>query len=255
MANKHLLPAFFLLWMLLGAFTDRVEAQSQPSWSPQASEIFRRSTEFVSAAPAFLVTGEGGHEVLQEDGQLLEFGADEFVLAIQRPSKANLYVESRDGATATLVLDGRTMSVQTVFQDTFYYDMTEQPGDINTSFDQVAAELGVPRQLRGFPSKGLTTALGTFKSGYYVGEAFIDDVKCDHLALRDDSTDVQVWIAQGEEPVPRRIVIRHRNAEGQPRVWVEMTDWNFSPEPSDDRFTLALPPQAHRADFFLDPLK
>jgi hypothetical protein len=30
--------------------------------------------DFVSAAPAFLVAGEGGNEELQEDGQLLEFG-------------------------------------------------------------------------------------------------------------------------------------------------------------------------------------
>jgi outer membrane lipoprotein-sorting protein len=88
--------------------------------------------DFVSAAPAFLVAGEGGNEILQEDGQLLEFGVDDFVLVIQRPSKANLHIESRDGAAVTLILDGESMSVSTVFNQTFFYDMTEQPGDINT---------------------------------------------------------------------------------------------------------------------------
>jgi hypothetical protein len=210
--------------------------------------------DFVSAAPAFLVAGEGGNEELQEDGQLLEFGVD-FAFVIQRPAKANLRIDSRDGATATLILDGESMSVHTLFNETFYYDTTEQPGDIDASLDHLSAELGVPRQLRAFLSEELTASLDTLTSGYYVGEAFIDDVKCDHLALRDDTRDVQVWIAKGAEPVPRRIVIRHRLAEGQPRVWVELTEWDLSPGPVADKFTLALPPRAERVDFFSGSLK
>ena len=211
--------------------------------------------DFVSAAPAFLVAGEGGNEELQEDGQLLEFGADDFVLVIQRPSKANLHIESRDGTAVTLILDGESMSIHAVFNETFYYDTTEQSGDIDTSLDHLSAELGVPRQLRAFLSKELTASMNKVTSGYYVGVALIDDVKCDHLALRDDTRNIQVWIAQGAEPVPRRIVIRHRLAEGQPRVWVELTEWDLSPGPGDDKFTLVLPPQAERVDFFAGSLK
>ena len=220
-----------------------------PALSKEASEILTRSMEFISSAPAFKVVGEGGNEEWQEDGQMLEFGAD-FALAIQRPAKANLRIESRDGATATLILDGESMSVSTVFKQTFFYDLTEQPGDVNTSLDHLSTELGVPRQLRSFLSKELTASLNKVTSGYFVGEAIIEGVKCDHLALRDDSRDVQVWIAQGAEPVPRRIVIRHRLAEGQPRVWVELTQWDLSPEPEDGTFTLSLPPQAERIEFF-----
>ena len=56
-------------------------------------------------------------------------------------------------------------------------------------------------------------------------------------------------------PYTRRIVIRHRLADGQPRVWVELTEWDLSPGPGDDKFTLALPPQAERVDFFSGSLK
>ncbi len=253
MMSRRLLCFFMLLWLLQVTSMDRVEAQSstanQPGLTVRASEVLTRSMEFLSAAPAFAVSGESGNEEWQEDGQLLEFGAD-FALQIQRPAKANLRIQSRDGAAVTLILNGESMSVSTVFNQTFFYDVTEQQGDVNTSLDHLAAELGVPRQMRPFLSTELTASLKNVTSGYYVGEAIIDDVKCDHLALRDDTRDVQVWIAQGAKPVLRRIVIIHRLAAGRPRVWVEFSEWELPPEAEDGTFTLSLPPQAERVDFF-----
>jgi len=73
---------------------------------------------------------------------------------------------------------------------------------------------------------------------------------CDHLALRGEKEDVQVWIAQGDEPVPRRIVIKYRHIEGQPRFWVQFAEWNFSPELSDTTFTFVPPRDAERIGFF-----
>ena len=75
---------------------------------------------------------------------------------------------------------------------------------------------------------------------------------CDHLALRGEKEDVQVWIARGDEPVPRRIVITYRQIEGQPQFWAQFTDWNFSPELPDTTFTFAAPEGATRVHFFAD---
>ena len=52
----------------------------------------------------------------------------------------------------------------------------------------------------------------------------ISGVMCDHLALRSEKEDVQVWIARGDEPVPRRIVIAYRELEGQPQFWAQFTE-------------------------------
>ncbi len=186
---------------------------------------------------------------MQQDGQLLEFGAH-FTLTIQRPSQANLHVDSRDGAGASVILDGKAISIFSVVKKVFYYDTTRQPGDINTSLDFLAMELGVPRELGFFLSKDLTASLSRVKSGYYVGESIIDGVMCDHLALRNEKLDAQVWIAQGNEPVPRRIVITHKELQGQPRVWVQFNEWDFSPNLSERIFTLSPPDDAERIRFF-----
>ena len=94
--------------------------------------------------------------------------------------------------------------------------------------------------------------LNAAESGYYVGESKISGVMCDHLALRGDKQDVQVWIARGDEPVPRRIVITYRELEGQPQFWVQFAEWDFSPDLSDATFNFSPPEGAQRVQFFVD---
>ena len=160
-------------------------------------------------------------------------------------------IESRNGDSSTTVLDGEAIWVYSTKEN--MYDTTRQPGDIDASLDFLAEQLGVPRQLRDFFSKDLTASLGNaMTSGYYVGESMISGVLCDHLALRSEKKDVQVWIAQGDEPVPRRIIISFRQIEGQPRFWAQFTEWDFSPELSDTTFTFSPPEGATRIHFFVD---
>jgi len=223
----------------------------RPALSREASEILVHMTDFIAAAPAFTMIGHGGNEELQQDGQLLEFGAY-LTLAIQRPSQANLRIDTRSGVNATLILDGEAISIYSVKDNMYVYDTTRQPGDINTSLDSLAAQFGVPRQLGFFLSKDLTASLSRAKSGYRVGESIIDGVMCDHLALRNEKLDVQVWIEKGNEPAPRRIVITHKELQGQPSVWVQFTEWDFSPELSERIFTHSPPQDAERVDFLAD---
>jgi len=223
----------------------------RPALSKEVLEILVHMTDFIVAAPAFTMIGHGGNEELQEDGQLLEFGGD-LTLTIQRPSKANLRIDTRDGTNVTLILDGETISASSVIENYYVYDSTRQPGDINTSLDLLAAQFGVPRQLGFFLSEDLTASLSRAKSGYRVGESTIAGVLCDHLALRNEKLDVQIWIEKGNQPIPRRILITHKELQGRPRVWVNFTEWDFSPELSEQIFTHSPPQDAERVDFLAD---
>ena len=80
----------------------------------------------------------------------------------------------------------------------------------------------------------------------------ISGVLCDHLALRGEKEDLQVWIARGDEPVPRRIMITYRDLEGQPRFWAQFLKWDFSPGPSDSSFTFSPPEGSRQVRFFAD---
>jgi hypothetical protein len=219
---------------------------AEPVLSEDAAKIMVRMTNFISGAPAFSLTSDTGHEIRQENGHVLEFGSH-LTLTIQRPSQATGRFESRNGDISNIVLDGKTLSIYGAIDDISFYDTTRQPGDIDSSLEFVADQVAIPRQLFDFFSNDLTASLlSAVESGYYVGESTISGVVCDHLVLRGDKEDVQVWIARGAEPVPRRIVISYRQIEGQPRFWAQFTEWNFSPELSDSTFTFSPPEGAER---------
>jgi hypothetical protein len=232
---------------------DNVPATSdEPLLSEKASGILARMSDFISKVPAYSLISDTGHEVRQPNGHVLEYGSH-LALTIRRPSQAIGRFESRNGDISIIVLEGKTLSVYGATDNTSFYDTTRQPGDIDSSLEFLANQVATPRQLRDFFSTDLTAFLASaVRSGYYVGESKISGVICDHLALRGDKEDVQVWIARGAEPVPRRIVITYRQIEGQPRFWAQFTEWNFSPELSDTTFTFSPPEGAERVRLFVE---
>ncbi len=59
-------------------------------------------------------------------------------------------------------------------------------------------------------------------------------------------------IAKGNEPVPRRMLMLHKDIEGHPRVWLQFSEWDFSPELSERIFTVSPARNAERFRFFED---
>ncbi len=223
-----------------------------PELSKEASDILTRMTEFISGASAFTIVADMGHEVLQRNGQRLEFGSH-ITASLRRPSQANVRFDNRDGDNATIILDGNAISVFSTMGNAHVYDTTRQPGDIDASFVFLAEQLGTPDQLNHFFSIDLTDSMKSMvKSGYYVGEATIAGILCDNLALRNEDEDVQLWVAKGDKPVPRRIVVTYKNLEGQPQFWAQFEEWNFSPNLPETIFSYSPPAHAEHVDFFGD---
>ena len=60
---------------------------------------------------------------------------------------------------------------------------------------------------------------------------------------------MQLWVAQGDQPLPCRLVITYRAAEGQPQFWAQFSDWNLSPDVSDAQFVFTPPEGAAKIAF------
>jgi hypothetical protein len=48
--------------------------------------------------------------------------------------------------------------------------------------------------------------------------------------------DYQIWISKGEQPLPQRLVITYREADGQPQFWARFVKWDINPELGDSLF-------------------
>jgi len=74
------------------------------------------------------------------------------------------------------------------------------------------------------------------KSAYDVGTATIDGVETDHYAFREADVDWEVWIQQGDQPLPRKIVIVDRTDPSRP-TFTSRLRWQVNPPLTDADFT------------------
>jgi hypothetical protein len=50
----------------------------------------------------------------------------------------------------------------------------------------------------------------------YVGMSQIADTKCHHLAFRQKLLDWQLWVEDGDKPLPRKLVITYKRQYAEP---------------------------------------
>jgi hypothetical protein len=205
--------------------------------------------EFLESTFMFTGTAVFVNDVLQIDGSVLEAGGT-FDLSVHAPSEARIAIHDRTGSISVVILDGETLSAGTEIDGKFYYDLIEQPGDITASLDFLADDLAVPRPLKGIIPANVLAMFADVSSGNYVGESTIGGLLCDHLILHTDTQDIQVWVTQGDQPAPLRYLKTYKEPQGQLRVSIQFSNWDFSPDLPADLFALPLPENAERFDFF-----
>ncbi len=67
------------------------------------------------------------------------------------------------------------------------------------------------------------------------------DAPADHVVGNTGVVDFQVWIADGDAPLPRRIVMTYKNDPGQPQFSADFVDWDMKPRISQQTFAFELP--------------
>jgi hypothetical protein len=83
----------------------------------------------------------------------------------------------------------------------------------------------------------------------YLGVVNIRGNSCHHLAFTLQHIDLQVWVAEGDRPLPCKFVITYREEIGFPEYEAIFSDWDFTSIPANDpRFTVTLPENVHQIE-------
>jgi hypothetical protein len=221
-------------------------AAGAPKLNAHAAEVVRRMAEHIVAANSFRIGGEVAWDVVQADGQTLEFGATREIV-LQRPDHLRVDVDLRDGGKRRLLYDGKEI----VFQDLEdnVYAIHPWTGPVDTMAAFVSDRLGIPVALSEFLSPDLPKLLGEhLASATYVGEETIDGVRCDHVALRNELGGMQLWIGK-DDSLPRRITITYEHETGRPQFRARLTGWDLSPQITDATFAFDPPKGAEKIAF------
>jgi len=220
--------------------------------SSDAKAILLKMADCLARAPGFSVDVRSGYDAIQESGQRIEFGERRRIL-LQRPDLLRVETERSDGVRGFVVFDGKAITAFKAEENV--YARVDKPGTVDGAVVYLVRDLQMALPLAPLFLTVLPQYLEKrVESVSYVEEDALFDVPTDHLAVQTADVDVQLWIAQGEQPVPRRIVVTYKTAEGQPQFWADLSGWSLAPEVAADRFSFT-PPEGAEQIPFLAPVR
>ena len=213
---------------------------------PKAEQLLKAATTYLAGQKQFSVDTRSTIEAVLESGQKLQFD-HATTLSVQRPNK--LRAERRgDLVDQAFYYDGKSLTLYNPSDG--YYATVEAPATLEAMLDFARETLDIIapagdllyKNAFEFLMKDVTT-------GFVVGKAVVEGARCDHLAFRAPDVDWQIWIQEGKEPLPRKLVITSTDVLGLPQFSVVMTNWNLAPALDDKVFEFMPPADAKKIDF------
>ena len=205
----------------------------------RANAILLRMADFIGGAQRFSVSVRGGYEAVQTSGQKIEF-SEVRTITVSRPDRMRMEGERSDGAKTLTVFNGK--EIMLIDETLNVYATAPQPGSLDATIVHFVRDLGMRLPLAALFLSQLPAELkNRVRSVDYVERTSINGVPSHHLAARTDTVDFQIWVADGDRPLPQRVVITYKQAKGEPQFWAQFSDWNLAPTLDDSTF-LAKPP-------------
>lgn len=213
----------------------------------RARTIMMDMAQFLARAPRFSVSLRSGYDAVQQSGQKIEFLEDRTV-SVSRPDRLRIEGAGSDGAKVLTVFTGKEIVL--VDHAGKVYATAPQPGTLDETIVYFVRDLGMRLPLAAMLMARLPSELQErVRSVDYVGPASVHGVASHHIAARGDTVDVQIWVADGAQPLPQRVVLTYKNEPGQPQFWAEFSKWNLSPAMNQALFTAQVPAGLQKVAF------
>jgi hypothetical protein len=220
----------------------------EPEIEPAAVEPVKRMVQTLTAAKSLSYEYDSSYDTLQDDGEILEFGAHG-AATVKRPDHMRGEVWERGGRHLRWAWDGKDV---VVYDDAHgAYATTPRTGDIDSLVDFLRDDIGLRLPLADL----FTTDLGPLLvdrtiAARLIGKETLRGVETEHVALRGRTgVDVQLWIATGERALPQRVVLNFSTADGRPQFRADLHDWKYDPRVRDSAFEVDVPKSARKVPF------
>ena len=198
-----------------------------------AVEALKDMSNYLMSLKTAQITGVGSLDVVTNDGQRIQLdGRTNY--KIRRPGFVIDY--ESDIKSRRFIYDGKNFTVYS--PKLGYYATVPAPPTNKEVLDTIYNKFGISLPLEDLFrwGDGNEDRVKALKSAYKVGTATIDGTETDHYAFREDDVDWEVWIQQGDQAVPRKLVIVDRNDPAKPTFSTRLT-WVVNPTFTDADFT------------------
>jgi len=216
---------------------DRAAAPAQPDAKaekatkgvvePGTLDALKEMSDFLMSAKTLGVQSVGSLDAVTETGQRIQLDGTA-TYKIARPGFVIDY--KSDIKNRRFIYDGKTFTVYS--PSLGFYATVPAPPTTQAVLDKIYEKLGISLPLEDlfrWSSPERADRLKGFQSAYDVGTATIDGVKTDHFAFREPGVDWQIWIQEGPQPFPRKLVIIDRTDPAKPTFTAQLK-WTLNPK-------------------------
>lgn len=243
--KKH--PILVLHAALCGLFIATTVFAADPATSsinPEADRLLRATSTTLAQAKAFSFKAEvwedvvvAGHKVTTTktvDTQVRR--PDRFQMEIRSPRRNRGFWY--DGTAFTLL--DRLNNL---------YGSVAAPETIDKVLDAANDKYGINFPLEDFlVNDPYGSAVGGIKGGAYFGKVTVLGTPCQHIAFSTDKVDWQLWVQDGANPLPRKLVITYKKDDTEPQVTVIFSAWKLKSGLSDKTFVFTPPKGAAKVE-------
>lgn len=236
----------FFAMLLVVVLTMSSAHAANPALDAQADALLKKMSVFMAGLKAFTVEVHNTSEVVDTDGQKLNFGAHGEV-SVMRPNMLKARRTDAKGDTYAYY-DGKNLTIFPKYAN--IYAVSPAPSDFDEAMDFLrdAVQVDLPGAdlLYNDIYAGMTWNL---TSSSYVGLESVSGKMAHHLAFRTPEVDFQVWIQDGDQPLPLRYLITSKWVTAAPQFGVTLGNWNLKPKLKAKSFEFKAPAGAQKVDF------
>jgi hypothetical protein len=214
---------------------------------PDGRAVLMRMADYLAKSSAWSVTVHTAYDAVQPDGFKVEWNGTRTV-TLKRPDRLRVESERSDGARSLVLFDGKTIT--TFDESARVYAQSPHPGTVDDAVVYFVHDLGMRLPLAVMLLDRLPAELQQrVLAVKYVEKATTLGTPAHHIAAKTPTVDFQVWIADGDRPVPLRVVLTYKNTRGQPQYRAQFSDWNLDIHPADTLFAFTPPASVTQIPF------
>ena len=200
----------------------------------EAVEALKEMSTFLTSARTLKIEGNGSLDVVTNSGQRLQLDGST-TYKVRKPNGFVIDYES-DIKSRRFIYDGKNFTVYS--PKLGFYSTVAAPATNGEVLKTIYEKFGIALPLEDlfrWADGSHADRIQALRSAYNVGPATIDGVKTDHYAFREDNVDWEVWIQQGDQPFPKKVVIVDRNDPAKP-TFIARLQWTLNPAFTDADF-------------------
>ena len=214
---------------LICTFLVSLSQAGEPTIDDAAVKRLKTSLDYVAGLERFTLVTNSTIEMVLQDGQKLQF--DNAIRAtVQRPNKFHAR-RLGDLVNQEFFYDGQSLTLQDGTAG--FHATVAAPDTIEGMLDFARDTLDIVAPAGDvIYDNAFELLMDGVESAIHLGPTYVEGTVCDHLAFSapGNDTDFQIWVQQGEVPLPRRIVITSREITNAPQFAVHIREWDLSPD-------------------------